>query len=116
MINDGRFLQSEFSFASNTGKTTGLGLIGFEPESDKFTSVWIDSRQTRMSLRQSEDKFDGEKIVLFSKELDGKEGRRSKTITRLEDGGKKLIHRQYAVEANAPDRLVMELAMTRKTK
>lgn len=116
MIHGGRFLQSEFTFISNTGKTTGLGLIGFEPESGKFTSVWIDSRQTRMSLRQSEDKFDGEQIVLVSQEIGGKEGRRSKTITHLEDDGKKLIHRQYVVEANAPDRLVMELAMTRKMK
>ena len=32
MIHGGRFLQSEFTFISNTGKTTGLGLIGFEPE------------------------------------------------------------------------------------
>ena len=116
MINGGRFLQSEFTFTSNTGETTGLGLIGFEPETGKFTSVWIDSRQTRMSLRQSEDKFDGEQIVLFSKEIGEKEGRRSKTVTRLEDGGKKLIHRQYAIEAGSPDRLVMELAMTRKAK
>ena len=116
MIHDGRFLQSEFTFRSEAGKTTGLGLIGFEPESGKFTSVWTDSRQTRMSLRQSEDKFDGVEIVLFGKEIGGKEGRRSKTVTRLEDEGKKLIHRQFAVEAGAADRLVMELVMTKKTK
>lgn len=116
MIHGGRFLQSAFTFASSSGKTTGLGLIGFEPESGRFTSVWTDSRQTRMSLRQSEDNFDGEQIVLFGKELGGKEGRRSKTVTRLEDDGKKLVHRQYAVEAGAADRLVMELVMTRKAK
>lgn len=116
MINSGRFLQSEFTFKSDTGITTGLGLIGFEPESGLFTSVWADSRQTRMSIRQSEDKFNGEEIVLFGKELSGKQGRRSKTITRLEDSGKKIVHRQYAVEAGVPDRLVMELVMTKKAK
>jgi hypothetical protein len=114
MIQDGRFLQSEFTFKADTGKTTGLGLIGFEPETGLFTSVWIDSRQTRMSARQSEDKFNGEEIVLFSKDFGGKEGRRSKTVTRLEDDGKKIVHRQYAVEAGTPDRLVMELVLTRK--
>jgi hypothetical protein len=114
MIHAGRFLQSEFTFTSNTGPTTGLGLIGFEPETGAFTSIWTDSRQTRMSLRQSEDKFDGERIVLFSKEPGGKESRRSRTVTQLEDGGKKLLHRQYAVETGAADRLVMELVMTRK--
>jgi len=114
MIHDGRFLQSEFTFKSDTGKTTGLGLIGFELETGLFTSVWTDSRQTRMSARQSEEKFNGEEIVLFSKDFGGKEGRRSKTVTRLEDDGKKIVHRQYAVEAGAPDRLVMELVLTKK--
>src|SRR5690349_12722158 len=49
MIHGGRFLESEFVFEQKGAKTNGLGLIGFEPESGKFTSVWTDSRQTRMS-------------------------------------------------------------------
>jgi hypothetical protein len=114
MIHGGQFLQSEFTFEADGGKTTGTGLIGFEPEAGKFTSVWIDSRQTRMSFRQAEGKFDGEQIVLFSKELDGKEGRRSKTVTKLEDDGKKIIHRQFAVSQDGAERLVMELVLTKK--
>jgi hypothetical protein len=114
MIHGGRFLQSEFTFESDSGKTTGTGLIGFEPESGKFTSVWIDSRQTRMSFRQAEGKFDGEQIVLFSKELDGKEGRRSKTVTKLEDEGKKIIHHQFSISQDNAERLVMELVLTKK--
>lgn len=114
IVHGGRFLQSDFSFESAAGKSTGTGLIGFEPETGKFTSVWVDSRQTRMSLRQSEDKFDGEKIVLFAKELDGKEPRRSKTITKLEDGGKKIVHRQFSIAADKTERLVMELVLSKK--
>jgi hypothetical protein len=116
MINDGRFLKSEFTFTTDGGKTTGLGLIGFEPDTGRFTSVWADSRQTRMSFRQGEDKFDGEQIVLVGKELSGKEGRRTKTVTKLEDGGKKIVHRQYVIPADGPERLVMELVMTKKPK
>ena len=115
MIHSGRFLQSEFTFKAEAGPTTGLGLIGYEPETGLFTSIWTDSRQTRMSARQSEDKFDGERIVLFSKEFGGKDGRRSKTITRLEDEGRKIVHRQYSIEKGIPDRLVMELVLTRKS-
>src|SRR5580698_2425505 len=73
MIHGGRFLQSDFTFESDGGKTTGTGMIGFEPDTGKFTSVWVDSRQTRMSFRQADGKFDGDQIVLFSKEIDGKE-------------------------------------------
>lgn len=114
MIHDGRFLKSDFTFTTDSGKSTGTGLIGWEPETGRFTSVWIDSRQTRMSLRQAEDRFDGQQIVLFGKELGGKEGRRSKTVTKLEDGGKRIVHRQYGVSADGTERLVMELVLTRK--
>src|SRR5262249_18569562 len=87
MIHDGGFFQSEFVFEQDGRKSSGLGIIGFEPETGTFTSFWTDSRQTRMSVRQSRDKFDGESIVLYNRSLepDGKESRRSKTVSRLED-------------------------------
>jgi Protein of unknown function (DUF1579) len=113
MIHDGRFLQSDFVFEVSGKKTTGMGLIGFEPESGRFTSFWTDSRQTQMSLRQSQDPFDGKEIVLYSRSLEatGKEARRSKTVSRLEEGGRKLVHRQYALGPSGEERLVMELIM-----
>jgi hypothetical protein len=118
MIHDGRFLKADFVFQQGGQSTTGLGIIGFEPESGTFTSFWTDSRQTRMSVRQSRDRFDGAQIVLYSRSLDadGKESRRSKTVSRLEDGGRKLIHRQYALGPQGEQRLFMELVMTRRTE
>lgn len=116
MVHEGRFLRSEFTFVSGQVKTTGTGIIGFEAETGTFTSVWTDSRSTRMSLRQGQDKFDGEQIVLHSRSLkeDGKESRRSRTVTRLEDGGHKIVHRQFTMGADGKERLVMELMMKRK--
>jgi Protein of unknown function (DUF1579) len=119
MVQQGRFLQSEFTFQKGDIKTTGLGLIGFEPETGLFTSVWIDSRQTKMSLRASKDKFDGEEIVLYSGSLrdsagKGDKPRQSRTVTRLEDNGRKIVHRQYNIGQGGEERLVMELMMTRK--
>jgi len=115
MIHGGRFLQSEFTFDGPSGKTTGTGTIGFDADTGLFTSFWVDSRSTRISVRRSKDKFDGKEIVLFSRELeDGrKEARQSRTVTRLEVDGKKIVHRQYSV-GDAKERLVMELLMTRK--
>ena len=117
MLHGGRFLQSEFAFGQGESKTTGLGLIGFEPQTGLFTSVWTDSRATRMSFRQSRDKFAGEEIVLFSKSLaeGGREARPTRTVTRLEDGGRKIVHRQYTAGADGQERLMMELLMTRKS-
>jgi Protein of unknown function (DUF1579) len=116
MIHEGRFLQSDFVFRQGGKATTGLGIIGFEPESGKFTSFWTDSRQTRMSVRQSRDRFDGRQIVLYSRSLDGDggEARRSKTVSRLEDEGRKLVHRQYALGTGGEERLVMELVMIKQ--
>jgi hypothetical protein len=116
MIHDGRFLQSEFVFVQGEKMTTGLGMIGFEPEAGTFTSFWTDSRQTRMSVRQSREPFDGLKIVLYNRSVDadGKDSRSSKTISRLEENGRKLIHRQYALGSDGAERLMMELVMTRK--
>jgi hypothetical protein len=118
MIHDGRFLQSEFVFGEGERKSTGLGVIGFEPESGVFTSFWTDSRQTRMSVRQSRDKFDGRRIVLYSRSLEpaGPATRSSKTVSHLEDDGRKLIHRQYALGANGEERLMMELVLTRRAR
>jgi hypothetical protein len=118
MIHGGRFLQSDFTFRQGEEKTTGTGLIGFDPASGLFTSVWIDSRSTRMSFRQGQEKFDGKQIVLYGRSLgdDGKKGRVSRTVTRLEDDGRRIVHRQYSVGEGGRERLVMELILTKKDR
>jgi hypothetical protein len=116
MTHGGRFLRSEFTFRGPAGTTTGTGVTGFEAESGLFTSVWVDSRSTRMSLRRSRDRFDGKEIVLYSASLDegGGQARRSRTVTRLEDDGRRIVHRQYNAGPDGKERLIMELVLTRK--
>jgi hypothetical protein len=118
MIHGGRFLRSEFVFYQGDKRTTGTGVIGYEPDSGLFTSVWVDSRMTKMSIRRSKEKFNGQEIVLYSESPAeaGKPARVSRTVTRLLDDGRKLLHRQYAVNPDGSERLVMELEMTRKDK
>jgi hypothetical protein len=118
MIHDGRFLRSEFIFEEPDGKKTdGVGILGYDPASGLFTSVWTDSRSTRFSLRQSEGKFDGEQIILYARALEGApDGRHSRTVAKLEENGKKLYHRQYVVGADGKEFVIMELAMTRRTQ
>ena len=69
-----RVIDERVVFEQGGSKTTGTGIIGFEADSGKFTSVWMDSRRTQLSLRQSPDRFNGEEIVLYSASLtSGKE-------------------------------------------
>jgi hypothetical protein len=54
MIQDGKFLQSDFTFFDPDGTTsTGTGISGFDPKANRFTTVWYDSRQTTMSIRRA---------------------------------------------------------------
>jgi hypothetical protein len=39
-----------------------------------------------------------------------------KTVTRLEDDGGKIVHRQYAVADGGKERLIMDLILIRKAK
>ncbi len=118
MIHDGRWLQSDFTFDAEGGtKTTGMGLTGFDPATGFFQSVWTDSRSTRMSLRQSDQPFDGENIVLRGRTLSSEAsapGRSSRTNAHFEDGGRRLVHRQYITGQDGKEKLVLELIMTRK--
>lgn len=115
MVQGGRFLRSDFTFEGAEGPTTGTGVIGYEPGPGLFTSTWFDSRQTKMSIRRSAEKFDGEKIVLLGVSLgDAKDTRKSKTITTLEEGGKRIVHKQYSIAADGSERIIMQLEMTKK--
>src|SRR5262249_827885 len=54
MVQDGKFLESDFTFVSADGrKSTGTGISGFDSKTNRFTTVWYDSQQTTMSIRQS---------------------------------------------------------------
>jgi hypothetical protein len=116
MIHGGRFLQSDFVFHDANGDTTGTGVIGFDAQNGKFTSFWMDSRSTRFSVRQSEGPFDGNQILLFSQSVGepGPNARRSRTVSTLEDGDRRLVHRQYAESPDGGSRLMMQLEMSRR--
>jgi len=70
-----------------------------------------------MSLRQSRERFNGTEIILYSGTLAGgeKASRSSRTVTRLEEDGRKIVHRQYVPTADGKERIIMELLLTRKT-
>jgi len=117
MIHEGRFLLSDFAFEQDGPRTTGLGLIGYDTSTGRFTSVWTDSRSTRMSLRSSREPFNGTEIVLYAAVLGENSPTlpRSRTVSSLEDNERRLVHRQYTTTPAGKDRLIMELIMTRRT-
>ena len=116
MIQGGKFLQSDFTFFNADGsKSTGTGISGFDSRTNRFTTVWFDSRQTTMSIRQSDGTFDGKNIVLWTTPLEPDHPER-KTVARahLEEDGRVLLHRHFTIDDKGAERMVIELRMTRK--
>jgi hypothetical protein len=116
MVQDGRFLQSDFTFHQDGKTTTGTGISGFDPQTGLFTTFWYDARSTKFSIRQSRDPFDGKQIVLYSASLAATHGQehQSRTLSHLEDGGRKLIHQQFNQGADGKEHLLMELILVKK--
>ena len=116
MIQDEKFLQSDFTFFNADGtKSTGTGISGFDSQTNRFTTVWFDSRRTAMSIRQSDGTFDGKNIVLWATPLDSEHaGRKSVARAHLADNGRVLIHRHFLIDDQGKERMIFELRMTRK--
>jgi hypothetical protein len=116
MVQDGKFLESDFTFDNPDGtKSTGAGISGFDSKTNRFTTVWYDSRQTTMSIRQSDGTFDGKNIVLWATALDpDRPGRKTVLRAHLEEDGRVLLHRHFAIDDKGQERMMIELRMTRK--
>jgi hypothetical protein len=116
MVKDGKFLESDFTFFNADGSTaSGTGISGFDSQSNRFTTVWYDSRRTVMSIRQSDGTFDGKNIVLWSTALDNDmPGRKTVARAHLEKDGHVLMYTHYLVGADGKERRMFEMVMTRK--
>jgi hypothetical protein len=111
MVQDGKFLEWDFTFFNPDGTTsTGTGISGFDSKTNRFTTVWYDSRQTTMSIRQSDGTFDGKNIVLWATPLDpDNQGRKTVSRTHLEEDGRLLLHRHFLVDDKGQERMMIEL-------
>jgi Protein of unknown function (DUF1579) len=116
MVKDGKFLESDFTFFNANGtKSTGTGISGFDPRTNRFTTVWFDSRRTEMSIRQSDGTFNGKDIVLWATSLDNDNpGRKTVARAHLEDNGRVLVYRHYFVSSGGKERMMFQMLMTRQ--
>jgi hypothetical protein len=116
MVQGGKFMESDFVFFDPDGsKSTGVGIIGFDAKTNRFTSFWYDSTKTSFSIRQSDGTFDGANIILYATSLDpDRPGRKTVARAHLEENGHVLVHRHYSIDDQGNERLVLEWRMTRK--
>jgi hypothetical protein len=99
----------------NGTKSTGTGISSFDSKTNRFTTVWYDSRQTTMSIRQSDGTFDGKNIVLWdTTPTPDHPGRKTVARAHLEEDGGVLVHRHFLIDDKGRERMIIELRMTRK--
>jgi len=116
MVQGGKFLESDFTFFDPDGsKSTGVGIIGFDAKTNRFTSFWYDSTKTSFSIRQSDGTFDGKTIVLWATSLDpDRPGRKTYARMHLEENGHVLVHQHFAIDDQGKERMVLQWRMTKK--
>jgi Protein of unknown function (DUF1579) len=116
MVKDGKFLESDFTFFNANGtKSTGTGISGFDARTNRFTTVWFDSRRTEMSIRQSDGTFNGKDIVLWATSLDNDTpGRKTVARAHLEDNGRVLVYNHYLIDAGGKERMMFHMLLTRQ--
>lgn len=116
MVKDGKFLESDFTFFNPDGtKATGTGISGFDPKTNRFTTVWFDSRRTQMSIRQSDGTFDGKNIVLYATPIDIEvPGRKTVARGHLENDGRVLVYNHYLIDAAGKERMMFHMVLTRQ--
>jgi hypothetical protein len=77
-------------------------------------TVWFDSRQTTISIRQSDGTFDGDNIVLWATPLDPDRPGRKRSRAHLEEGGRVVVQQHFLIDDKGNERMMIEMRMTRK--
>jgi hypothetical protein len=114
-IMDGRFLQEDVHSDSFGDKFTGMGLTGYDNGIGKYTSFWIDSTTTAMSLSLGSADASG-KVVTFNKdEFDPMTKKKVKIrdVIRIDSNDKHTVE-SYRTEEGGKEMKMMEIVYTRK--
>lgn len=116
MILGGRFLQEDYSGEAAGQKFIGMGLVGYDLQKKKFTSIWTDTMST--SIMHSLGTYDAEaKTFNYQSEVlnpaTGKETKSRELLRVIDDN--ELVYEMYW-QMGKDDFKVMEIAYKREAK
>lgn len=118
MILGGRFLKQEVKGEPMMGMETpfeGFGLLGYDNQSKKHTSVWMDNMGTMTMIGEGEASADGKTISYMTKCTDPMTNQPTwmKTVYKIE-GPDKYTMTMSGPDAAGKEFVMMELTHTRK--
>jgi hypothetical protein len=116
MILDGRFLQQEFSGEMMGSPFSGFGFLGYDNNTQKYVSTWLDNMGTGIYFFEGSAGADGRSIVQSCKYDDPVQGLKEwRSVTRLVDDNTYAVE-MYSTDQSGKETKVMEGTYTRKVK
>ena len=111
---DGRFLQQECTGEMMGGPFTGIGVTGYDNQTKKYVSTWMDSMGTGIFVMEGTGSADGKTITQKGSHADPVEGRMThRAVTRIVDNNTEVFE-MYNVGKNGKEMRMMEITYTRK--
>ena len=105
MILDGRFLQEEFSGEMMGKPFSGIGVIGYDNQSKKYVSSWMDSMSTGIYFFEGTASEDGRSISLESRFNDPIKGPGMwHLVTRIVDENTEVAEMRMAYESGGEEK------------
>lgn len=114
MILDGRFLQQEFNGETMGSPFTGFGFLGYDNNTKKYVSTWLDNMGTGIYYFEGSAGADGRSIVQSCQYNDPVLGITEwRSVTRLVDDNTYAVE-MYGIDGGGKERKIMEGTYTRK--
>jgi hypothetical protein len=114
MVLGGRFLQQEFTGDMMGSVFTGIGFTGYDNNTRKFVSTWMDSMGTAILFFEGGIDTDGKTITQESHHKDPFKGPMTwRSVTRIMDDHVHVFE-LYSIDQKGKEEKMMEITYTRK--
>jgi hypothetical protein len=114
MVLDGRFLQQEFTGDMMGMPFTGIGFTGYDNNTKKYVSTWMDSMSTNLLFFEGTAGPDGKTITQESDHVDPARGpMKWRSVTKIVDENTHTFE-MYTITPAGKEEKMMEITYTRK--
>ena len=114
MLLGGRYLQQTYTSKMMGSPFTGINLIGYDNQTKKYVSTWIDSMSTGIYYFEGTASADGKTITQESSYDDPVRGPTVwRSVTRIVDDNT-LEYEMYLTSKEGKEEKMMEMTVTRK--
>ena len=114
MLLDGRYLQQECTGEMMGGPFTGIGVTGYDNQTKKYVSTWMDSMGTGIFFMEGTGSPDGKTFTQKGSHADPVQGQiKHRAVTKIVDNNTEVFE-MYAAGKDGKEMKMMEITYTRK--